>query len=824
MKYTDLNRDWEFQMGEPLNIPMMPAEKKIVSLPYDFMIVGNVSKDAIGGAETGYYKGGTASYTKYIEVTEEDKELVHILSFDGCYGVTKVVVNGHVAARHHYGYTPFTVGIDAYLKVGKNRITVTASNSNEPNGRWYTGAGLYRKVSLLTSPGVHIIPDGLYVYTKSVEDGRADIIAEASVKNETQENQNVELTLEITERSTGKVKVKLHEHVEMKPEELTVIPLEIEVSSPLLWDIDSPEMYDLKVYAHAQKKVDAETDFLGSSRSTMDTETVAFGIRTITIDAENGFRLNGRSLNLKGGCIHHDNGIVGAAAFRDSEYRKVKLHKNAGFNALRFAHNPPSRDILNACDELGMLVIDEAFDVWNMEKDFHDFSNFFEAEWQQELSNMMKRDRNHPSIFMWSIGNEIIEQGGLSDGYATSARLVAFVRNLDSTRAIGGALCSFFHGLDDEDRGRYWQSVMNNAEKLQENGMVNLDCEFGQKVWDSYTAPFVKDWDVVGYNYLQYQYKPSHEKHPKRVICCTESKPRELASYWADVEKLSYVIGDFEWTSMDYIGEAGIGNSFYIEEEQVSETRQAMFRAQYPARTAETGDFDICGFEKAQLGYRQAVWGSDETYIVSYNPAHTGKVELLGRYGWGDCGRSWSWPAKEGVEIKVEVYSRAAEVELWINGISLGRKPTGMAHDFRAIWETEYVKGEISAVSYDAEGNEISRDSLKSVGEPAGLAVKEDETLEALRRDGIVPLDEESVNYLVIEVVDQAGNLVPYAQELITTEVDGAELIAFGSGQVSTEENYTHGEITTYHGRALAVVRGGNSTQSIVFKLRTVGI
>lgn len=808
MKHRDLNKDWEFQTGEPSNIPILPADKRIVTLPYDFMIAEDVERDAAGGAESGFYKGGTASYTKFLEITEEDKEMVHILSFDGCYGLTKVVMNGHVAARHHYGYTPFTVEMDAYLKVGRNRITVTASNSNEPNGRWYSGAGIYRKVSLLTGPKVHIIPDGIYVYTESMEAGNAKLLVEVSVKNETSESQNVELILEITERATGKTAAGLQTYARIASGATAAVPIETVIANPRIWDIDAPEMYDLKLYTNAQ--------------GYQDSESTAFGIRTITIDAENGFRLNGRSLNLKGGCIHHDNGIVGAAAFRDSEYRKVKIHKDAGFNALRFAHNPPSKDILNACDELGMLVINEAFDVWNMEKNFHDFSNFFGAEWAQELSNMMKRDRNHPSIFMWSIGNEILEQGGLSDGYATSARLAAFARNLDSTRAVGGALCSFFHGLDDEDNEKYWQSVLGNAEKLQENGMVNLDCEFGQKVWDSYTAPFVKDWDVVGYNYLQYQYEPSHKKHPERVICCTESKPRELADYWADVERLPYVIGDFEWTSMDYIGEAGIGNSFYAEEGQVQKMRQAMFRAQYPARTAEAGDFDICGFIKPQLGYRKAVWGSDETFIVAYNPVNWGKAELLGRYGWGDCDRSWSWPVPDGVQIKVEIYTRAAEAELWINGISLGKKPAGEEHDFRAVWETEYVRGEVSAVSYDTNGNEISRDFLKSSGEPAGLIVKEDDTLKVLRRDRIIPADDESVDYLVIEVVDKDGNFVPYAQESITAEVSaGTELIALGSGRPVTEENYTRGEIITYRGRALAVVRGKNTMENIYFRLKS---
>lgn len=364
---------------------------------------------------------------------------------------------------------------------------------------------------------------------------------------------------------------------------------------------------------------------------------------------------------------------------------------------------------------------------------------------------------------------------GVSNGYETSEKLTAFAKKMDPTRYVGGALCSFFRGLDDTDNEKYWKSVMENAVALRENGMVNLDCEFGRGIWDTYTAPFVKDWDIVGYNYLQYQYESSHAVHPERVICCTESKPREFGSYWTDVERLSYVIGDFEWTSMDYIGEAGIGNTFYVEPDQVQQMHQTMFRAQYPARTAEAGDFDICGFEKPQIGYKKCVWGSNDTFLISYDPEVHDKVELLGRYGWGRCERSWSWPVPSGVPVKVEVYSRAASVEVIVNGNSLGSKPAGEEHDFRAVFETTYEPGIITAISYDADGNEISRDEQRTVGEPVQLAVHEDETLAELREMGMLPTDRESVKYLVIEVTDADGNLVPYAERKVTAEELGLE-------------------------------------------------
>jgi len=794
LKRVDFNKDWDFNWGEPPKIPMIPVQKKKVDLPYDFMIGTDVSKDSVSGPAMGYYKGGTGSYTKYYEVSEEDKDKVHILSFDGCFGITKVVVNGHVVCRHNYGYTPFDADITAYIKKGPNRITVTASNANEPNSRWYSGAGLYRKVYVLKGEKLHIPNDGLYTYTKELAGDEILQVVETTIENETDKDRKVKVRVNLIDKATGKTIVAKEDEILVAADACEVFETEIEVANAKLWNVDSPNLYICKV--------DISDDEFS------DRDETQFGFRVISVDAENGLRINGKSVKLKGGCIHHDNGIVGAAAFRDSEYRKVMLHKKAGFNALRFAHNPVSRDMLNACDEIGMLCIDEAFDVWNMEKNYFDFSNYFANKWENELSSMMLRDRNHPCIFMWSIGNEIVEQGGLSDGYTTSSELASFAHEMDSSRPVGGALCSFFHGLNDEDHDKYWKSVLANADKLRKNGMVNLDCEFGQSVWDPYTTPFVKDWDIVGYNYLSYQYETSHEKHPDRVICCTESKPRELASYWDYVERLPYLIGDFEWTSMDYIGEAGIGNSFYVEPDEVTTMSQKMFYASYPARTAEAGNFDICGFEKPQIGYKKAVWGSDETYIVSYDPSVHDKVELIGRYGWGRCEHGWSWPCEEGSAIKLEVYSKASEVEVLVNGKSLGRKAAGKDNDFRAIYETAFEKGEVIAVSYDESGNEISRDFVKTAGEPVKTVIRKDKTLETLRESGIIPVDDETIDYLVIEVVDKDGNLVPYAEMDITAEELGlTNLIALGTGRATTEENYTKGAIKTYRGRALAVVK-----------------
>lgn len=560
MKRENMDRSWEFKMGEPSNIPGMAGQARTVNLPHDFMIETDVRADSVNGADTGYYNGGTATYTKYIDAPEEWRGKRILAEFDGAFRDVSVILNGHVTGRHHYGYTPFCVDLTSCMKPGKrNRLAVITSSDSEPNSRWYPGAGLYRHVHLLVAEKLHIAPYGIFVYTSHITGKDAFVIAEITVENHTSEDQDIWVDLRFyrdtadEETSEKDISAEGAAKVHIPAGGSAVARTQVMVEDAAIWDIDSPELY--RVCARLMTARPA--DQAGNAR-TVDSSETLFGIRTISMDAKNGFMLNGRTVKLKGGCIHHDNGILGAASFYDSEYRKVKLHKANGYNALRFAHNPASADMLEACDRLGVVVLDEAFDTWNMPKNRHDYCRHFEAEWEEELTNFILRDRNHPSVIVWSIGNELPEQGGLSDGFQTSAKLAAHVRKLDGTRFVSGALCSFFNGLDDEDRGKFWQSLMEEAQ-IQGGSISNLDGKFGREIWNDYTEAFAAPWDVVGYNYLNYHFAEAAELFPGRVICSTESKPREMEAYWNDVERYPFVIGDFEWTSHDYIGEAGRG-------------------------------------------------------------------------------------------------------------------------------------------------------------------------------------------------------------------------------------------------------------------------
>ena len=731
-----------------------------------------------------------------------------LLHFEGCFGKTRVLINGNPVGSHAYGYTPFTMDIRKFLKVGDNEIQVIVHNDDDPNGRWYSGAGLYRGVNLLSAPAFHIAHDGIFVYTDHITNGDAFCKAEITVVNDlAKASGDAEgfLKLSAAKKDTGEEVAVRYQKISLPAGTSQVVPQAFVIENAELWDTENPYLYEVKAQlsltstGNVHMSLDNRQDLMAQT-DYEDEITTRFGVRTITADAKNGLLLNGKSIKLKGGCIHHDNGILGAASFYDAEYRKVKLHKDNGYNALRLAHNPQSEQILDICDELGMIVFDEAFDVWNLPKNSFDFSHQFAEDGIKEIEAMVRRDRNHPSIFFWSIGNELTEQGGMAAGYEVSAMLAKTVRNMDSTRLVSGALCSFFKGLDNEDNAAFWQTF--HKEMPQGGSVINMDNSYGKKIWMEYTAPFVKDWDVVGYNYLNYHYETSHELFPDRVILCTESKPGQFEDYWSDVERLPYVIGDFLWTSMDYIGEAGIGKSIYCSEEEVPQMSRMLNYAAYPWRLAQAGDFDLCGNVRAQGRYHQIIWGANDTYIFAKDPKNNGKIALIGRYGWAEGGNHWSWNCENGTAVSVDVYSRAEEVELLLNGKSLGKKPAGAECHFKAEFEVTYEAGTLTAISYQ-DGQEVSRDEVKTVGEPVGLKI----TMEKNQ----IAADGESLAYGIVEIVDAEGNWVPTAEDtLAKVSVEGAASLAgFGTGRGQTEENYTKGEFTSFEGRWQVILRAG---------------
>jgi len=779
MKRHNFDRQWFFSFGFTSSLSAKPAESIVVDLPHDFSIIQKRDPNAPSGPANGYFPGGMATYEKSIFIPEEWRGKKVILEFEGVYMNAVVYFNNNIVAKHPYGYTSFHCDLTSYLLHGReNRIRVFVNNSAQPNTRWYSGSGIYRHVWLLVGDSIHIPPWGVYVTTPKVSPESSIVSVRTLVENTGSENVNVKVRSTLLAASgseAGKVEAELNIPAKGSAESVQTL----EVVSPNLWSVENPYLYTLRSEILRDGMVVDKTD-------------TKIGIRSISFDARNGFRLNSVPIKLRGGCVHHDCGLLGAAAYDRAEERKVELLKANGYNAVRCAHNPPSPAFLDACDRLGMLVIDEIFDCWREAKNPNDYSVYFEEWWQRDLASMILRDRNHPCIIMWSIGNEILEITGFSEGYAYARRLADFIRSLDNTRAITSALAEF---------------PLYSLTTIDPDGNRRISDE----LWIEHSSKFAEPLDIVGYNYMVQRYDKDGKNFPGRVICGTESFPQAVYDCWEAVEKLPYVIGDFVWTAIDYLGEAGIGRASYEEEKDFP------FHGHYPWHQAFCGDIDICGFKRPQSYYRDCVWGiSRAPYIAVHRPENYGKKPRITPWGWPDVVSSWTWPGYEGKPTVVDVYSSNSEVELLVNGRSLGRKPAGKANRFIASFQVVYEPGELVAVGYE-KGVESSRAVLKTAGKPAGIRLKPDRN--------VLKAEFGDLSYVTVELVDAAGNVCHNASNNVYFTACGAgSIVAVGSGNPVSEEMYVGNQRRVHEGRAMVVVRSNGEAGEIVLTAAADGI
>ncbi|MBR1651066.1 MAG: DUF4982 domain-containing protein [Lachnospiraceae bacterium] len=831
MRKTVIDENWTFRRGLLDSVGILDSNPgEVVNLPHDGMIDTAVSENAPAGSDSGYFTGGETNYTKFLFIPKEWENDSVILSFDGAMMNAVVDINGSRVGGCHYGYAPFTVDISNYVTFGEeNRITVNLNTSMQPASRWYTGSGLYRSVSILNGPKVHIVPDGIYLRTKEVTGGYAFIEGEVEIQNDTTLNHMAEVTVSLFEdkgrESFGSAACE-GEPVAFTKQILQVggcktafAKVVLNVKNPKLWDVDEPNLYQVKVSAkdlgvfrtHLVRNEERYASLL------TDEETVLFGIRTITADSIRGLLINKKTVKLKGGCVHHDNGLLGAVSLYESEARKIRKLKEVGFNAIRTAHNPPSSALVEACDREGMYIFDEAFDAWGIGKRGGDYHQFFDTDWEKDITAFVKRDRLHPSVIMWSTGNEIPERGGVGDGYMLADKLARKIKDLDPSRPVSNGICSLWAGLDD---------LLAKGQNQNQNASDNSGADF----WEKNTEAFANSLDVVGYNYMEDLYERDHELYPERVILGSENFPREVGFRWPEVLKRDYCIGEFTWTAWDYIGEAGIGKSVYHkagDPEAPKDHWELMpWKAtHFPWRLANDADFDINGNVKAQGEYRSVVFGNGETKLFTMHPDVFDKNELTSMWGFPDFRRSWSYKGYEGKNIEIIVVSGAEEVEVLVNGKSLGKKAVEferknqfdypgkrMPMPFCARFETVYEAGKVEAISY-CSGREVSRDELVTAGDAAGIRLVPEKTV--LKADG------HDAVYVGIEVVDSEGRFVPDAEvelegcleiEKVIGEgkrCDVAILSGFGSGNPITDENYKEGKTKTYRGRAMAIVRSG---------------
>ncbi len=759
------------------SIPWVP-----VRLPHDAMITE--ARDPSGNASAGYFPGGVWEYQKNFVVAEADRGKRIVVEFEGVYRSGAVYMNGTLVGHRPYGYSDFTVSIGQHLRYGEeNTIAVDATAHDD--SRWYSGAGIYRNVHLVVGEPLHVALDGIHVTTPNVDDEGAVVVVRTLVENDAMVTTSTRVTTEIVD-DTGTVVASDVAPLTVFPGRTETLGQRLFVARPRRWSVDQPTLYRCRIV------VDGDVGEL-------DRASTTFGIRTIELDPARGLRINGESVDLRGACIHHDNGVLGTATISRADERRVEKLKEAGFNALRSAHHPMSREMLAACDRIGMLVMDETFDVWTEPKTADDYSHAFPDWWPTDVDAMVKKDRNHPCVILYSIGNEIPDTGRPS-GAASGRAITARIRALDDTRLVTNSInpllscgmeliATLAGGIEivpTEDTG------INTMMSMMEQYLPII---LQSEVVDQHTAESYAYLDVAGYNYSESRYAMDHELHPQRVIVGSETRPPSIAANWQLVREHSHVVGDFTWTGWDYLGEAGIGRAQYAWE------APGGFMGAYPWLTAGCGDFDITGHRRPVSYWREIVWGRRDTpYLAVRPPEHHGEATSAhGGWSFTDGVATWSWPGYEDRPVTIEVFADADEVELLSDGTIVGRAPAGEVHGFRAEFETVYTPGELTAVAY-RDGAETGRTSLTSASGPVHLDVQVDRArIDATDRD---------LAYFEITLVDADGNLYSSADRPVTVVVDGPGVLqGLGSGNPCTEETFGAPTHDTYNGRALAVVR-----------------
>ncbi|MEH7492604.1 glycoside hydrolase family 2 TIM barrel-domain containing protein [Neobacillus niacini] len=758
---------------------MAPGEQpKPVTLPHDVMITHKRSAEAVSGGKKGYFPDGTYDYVKKFDVPIVYKEKRVTFEFEGVYMNAMVYINGDFAGQHPYGYSNFYIKADRFLKYGEENEIRVVTRSND-DSRWYTGTGIYRNTKMMVANLLHIAVDGVKITTPEISSERAIVAVATVVENEGFNPQTTSVVTEIVDVEGNIVALDKAPLTAFAGESVT-LRQRLYVRKPRLWSVDTPYLYTCRI-----KVMDGE--------NVLDEETNTFGIRSLSLDAEDGLRINGEVVKLRGACIHHDNGVIGAVSVERAEERRIEILKKAGFNSIRMSHYPASKAMIQACDRLGMLVMDESFDVWTENKSSYDYALNFPTWWEQDIQAMVDKDFNHPSVIMYSIGNEIPETGS-ANGAAWGRKLAEKIRSLDSSRyvinsingfvSVQNTLVKMMRSKMQGDVNTAMANAFDMIKRVQAHELVTYS------VAESFSAV-----DIAGYNYADNRYVMDKELFPNRVICGSETFPRDIANNWKLVKENGHVIGDFTWTGWDYLGESGLGRITYEGSTMANGASGA-----FPWLTAHCADIDIIGNRRPLSYYREIVFGlRTQPYIAVGRPEHYGKKFSMMPWSWSDSISSWSLEGYEGKQVKVEVYSAADEVELLVNGKVVGKVETGEKNEFKAEFETVYTPGEIVAVGY-TNGQETGRTSLLSAGSTLNLMVEADRTQ--------IANDDNDLSFVTISLVDENSILKPLADRTVSVKVEGAgTLQGFGSANPKTEENYFHTEHTTYDGKALVVVR-----------------
>jgi len=699
-----------------------------------------------GQISTGWTVGGIGWYRRSFDRPALSKDGRAELRFEGVYMNCDIWLNGTHLGNHPYGYTPFAFDITPHLKDGSNLVAVRVNNTGR-NSRWYSGSGIFRKVWLAINSDLRIPEYGVSVTTPEVSREAATVEAEISLENGSATEKRVIARVRLID-AAGAIAAESASPLPIPRNDHATATVKLHLAQPRLWSPGDPHLYRAEV-------------LIESDHKPADATTLHIGVRRVEIDATQGLRINGEAMKLQGGCVHHDNGPLGSACIPRAEERRVEILKANGYNAIRTSHNPPSRDFLDACDRLGMLVIDEAFDCWEAgNKNPQDYHVYFKDWWQRDLESMIMRDRNHPSVILWSIGNEINERAE-PHGVEIGKALADLCHKLDPTRKVTAAIC---HAWDHP--GKTWADMQ----------------------------PAFTYLDVGGYNYQWPEYEKDHAKYPDRIMAGTESFPSQAFENWRAVEANSYVLGDFVWTAIDYLGESGIGHASIANGQA-----QDVFSPPYPWFNSYCGDIDLIGNKKPQSYFRDVVWRRSKIEMAVQRPLPDRFSEHVSRWGWSDELRSWTWPGFENVPMHVRVYTRGDKVKLLLNGKEVGSKDLIEKDALKAELTVPYAAGELKAIAFQGD-KEIGTISFTTSGKAHKLVLTPDKPKLNASRDDL--------SYVIVRVADEQGRPLPDAVLPVTFTLTGeGEIAAVSSANPKDVASFRQSHHRTFHGECLVIIR-----------------
>lgn len=756
--------NWKFSLNDISSASLKKFNDdnwRKLDLPHDWSIEGVINSDNPTKGAGGYFATGIGWYRKTFQVPADWKGKNISIYFEGVYMNAEVFINGRSLGIHPYGYTSFYYALSPYLEFGKeNVIAVKVDNAQQVNSRWYSGSGIYRHVWMMVTNPIHVAQWGVAVTANNISIKQATVQVKTLVKNETSFAQKITVSTTLYNGSLYANESK-RTSITLAANSEKEIAQNIVVKDPKLWSPQTPNLYIANVSIVKSGKVIDETK-------------TNFGIRTIQVSAERGFELNGKSIKISGGCVHHDNGCLGAAGYDRAEERKVELLKSAGFNAVRTSHNPPSEAFLNACDRLGLLVLDESFDCWRLGKNKNDYSKYFNGWWKKDLEAMVLRDRNHPSIIMWSIGNEITERGK-PEAVTTAKLLYNEIKRMDTTRPVTSAV-------------------------------VNLD------KWENLDS-LINIHDVAGYNYHLNTAREDHLRVPSRIIVQTESYPKDAFANWKLVQENNYVIGDFVWTAMDYLGEAGIGRTYYSGETPGENWDNDMF----PWHGAYCGDIDLIGNRKPISHYRSMLYNNNEKLYMAVREPEPEPLKIKETW-WSvwPTWESWNWKGFEGKKLQVEVYSKYPKVKLYLNNNLIGEQNISKDNEFKAIFSVSFIAGILKAVGVEGD-KEMESKILQTAGEPAKIELTADRNV--LLANG------QDLSFVTITITDKDGIPQPNADNRLNFKIEGeGTIVGVANADLKDCDSYVGNTHKAWHGKALVIIKSNHHAGEIKLCVTSNGL